>query len=161
LLEREMAVEAGQREQALDVLAALDQRHVVAVVAGAEVPADEQRDARRVHELELAQVDHDPPAAVRERAFEPALGPRSRRHVGPTRERDGGDAAGGLDGALEQGWTQEGDSCGEWPESVPRPAGARASPSRRPARRPLPGEAAACVAIRIPLAILGAVPPAK
>src|SRR3954451_4173890 len=71
----------GQLEQALDALVAWHERERVAVLAGAQAPAGEQREARGVHEVQPAQVEHEPARAVVQRVAEALLEQRHAGHV--------------------------------------------------------------------------------
>src|SRR3954471_17955567 len=149
LLERELAVEAGHLEQAVDRFTALDQRHLVAIAARADVPAGEQDESGRIHEREIAQVDDEAAAAGGERVLERSLDIGSGRHVELAGELDVGDAVDDAKVGTERRWMHE-----RTPGAVNFGVRATPSPERaRPPRRPPAAgpheEAAACVRMRV------------
>src|ERR1700754_2267293 len=63
-VEMKMPEQARKGEQPLYALASGDQRKLEAVALGVERPPGQQRDPGRVHEVQPAQVDDDPPEPV-------------------------------------------------------------------------------------------------
>src|SRR3954468_13773731 len=61
--EREHPVDARELQQPVDGRVPADDRQVVAVATRVAVPPREQGESRRVHELQAAQVDHEPSRA--------------------------------------------------------------------------------------------------
>src|SRR3954454_15440924 len=135
LLERELAVEAGHLEQAVDRFTALDQRHLVAIAARADVPAGEQDESGRIHEREIAQVDDEAAAAGGERVLERSLDIGSGRHVELAGELDAGDAVDDAKVGTERRWMHERTPGGVNFGVRATPSPERARPPRRPARR--------------------------
>src|SRR3954451_5052767 len=167
--EIEMRDQVGDFEQALDALVARDEREREPIAIRGHRPAGEQRQPGRVHELQSAQVDDQPPSALADLG-QAAVELGHRAHV-ELAGRGHAHLAVAVTGDLdaERGWQElvgQGTPASSITEACRRPSSpepSRPSPSRvRPPALPGEPEARTCEARTLSTAgTVTCVPPAK